>query len=764
MATETRVLTNLTAGEKASFERLNAQLCVFNGYDKPRYFDKTGRAGYLGLEDWTDSSFKLTGVAAVTGTLGENKWFSVVAVPVDTSYSDVNGRNRQGNPTTASNAVQAVGSGQKITWTLTLAHPQNTLNDTPVASADKVDLYCSQASPSATLAETGTKYFIGQINNTLGATLEMTADPTTSVDAAETDNFQPPTLRHAVALNDRIFGIVGVREARGQIKWDTAAARFEGQSFGPFTISSIADQGNDIWRYSFSGSPDLSSVTTSMRMSCTGATSSDNDVSLATVVTVSDASDYLDVRNPDGVAQAGAAGTCTAYDSFIADGFIGAKFKFENDGIAQEYTIATLDVDGQYFTASEGAYNGAIAADTFTDFEITTSDKKLWWSKVDDPNSWPTLNVIQFEEDLTAVSTAGEYLAVFSLTSVYIVNPRNPVEFRKTLSPVGTPARFSPVHTENGVYFYDGNRFRVFDGRTSSEFTSRRVDQFLKDTNDTLASTVHGTYIPSSRSIRWFISYVDSATLNYWVEYSLSTGFWWFGRGMDVSCSTVIEEPTTGETVLYTGTSARYADRGFINKWADSLTDGQDAATTTIWGTITNIIDSANQLSFSIDNTLAVSTNDIGTPFQAINSTGTRDIGGVIETIVDNGAGNYTITYHDDFDLSAVIVGDWIILGVPSFRWGIKWFDFDSPQYSHELKEIQIHVTPGAFTWGLVDFYTDYSPTPNKTVAFSFASGETKRVVRYHGARGHQVGYKVRAWSQGEFEIKDKVIVHRAIV
>ena len=888
MATEQKVITNLTAGQKAVFPRLNKQVCVFNGYDKPRYFDKNGRAGYLGLEAWTDDSFKLTGVAGVTGTLGNGKFFSCVAVPIDTRYSDVNGRYRMGNPTVASDAVEATSEGQQITWTLPLAHTQSSSNiyssafltgggsatavigtwtvvndgsfnitidgtvrsvtaldfsadtdmdeiastiqagiraltakyetvtwstdhfivssgdtsddsaitvtsaqgagtdisgaggtpfmDSEVGNgvvtnaltdveADTVYLYCSQASPSAELAETGTKYFIGSVDNVAGETLEMTADPTTSVSAVETNNFQPPTFSYSVVMNDRIFGIVGETEARGQIQWSSTNTQFEGKSYGAFVISSITDQGNDIWRYTFSGTPDLSDIAGGMRMTCASATDSDNDVELTTVWDVSDASDYIDVRNDEGVAQGGAGGLCNVFETYIGEGFSGANFRFEADGVAQDYIVDEVDYENQTFTVVETTYNGLISSDTFTDFVITTHDKRLWYSKLDDPNTYPATNTLQFEEELTGLSTAGEQLAVFSLTSVYIVNPRNPLEYRKTHSPVGTPAKFSTVPTENGVYFFDGTKFRLFDGYNSTEFTSRRVARFMEGLNPALKHLVHGIYIPSERVVKWFVPYGSTtATMNYWVEYHLNSGFWWYGRSVDATFSTVIEEPTSGETVLYTGSSARYTDKGFVNKWFDSDVDGLDSTTTTIWGTVTNVVDASNQLSFSVGAGLVISTNDIGVPCQVIDSGGTRDILCVVETIVDNGGGNYTITYHDDFDLSSVVVGDWVVLGSPAFTYGIKWMDFGSPQYLHELKEIHLDATAGDYTWGLVDFYTDYDPSSKKTVAFSFASGETKRVVRFHGQRGYQVGFKIRAWSQGKFEVKDIVSVHRTIV
>lgn len=886
MATETQVLTNLTPNIKGCFVRLASQMCFFNGYDKPRYFDRQGRAGYLGLEDWSDSSYTPTGAASAGGGLTENLYFSCVAVPVDTRYPDNLGNYRRGNPTSAATAVQTTAANRTITWTVPLAHPQTSLNvyspayltgdtgaqsipatwaavtngefaitidgvarnitgidftgdatmadvaatiqarvravtgsfetvtwstnhfiissvDTTSASAitvtsavsggsgtdisgaggsdwmdadagngvvtaagfdkeaNQIWLYCSQGSPTAQLAQDGQKYFIGIISsNTAGQTLAMTSDPSTSANAVELDNYQPPTIRFATAMQDRIFGIVGITETRGQMKWDSANSRFQGRTYGAYTISGIASQGNDIWRVSFSGSPDLSSITVNMRLSISGCSVAGNNINLAIITAISDASDYIDIRNPSGSAS-GTFGTATVYSTYISDGMSGYKFRFENDGVNQIYTIDAVTVNSQYFTVEESGYNGAKTADTYYDFLIETSDRKLWFSKPDDPNSWPTENTVNFEEDLTAVSPAGEYLAVFSRNSIYTVNPRDPADFRKTQAPVGTFAPFSVVHTENGVYFFDGRTIRLFNGLQAPDAARRKVRVIMEGINETIADRVHAVFLPHEQSIRWYIPYGDdTSTNNYYVQYNVNTGFWWIGRCIDITTAVVLTDESTGEQSLFTGTSARYADKGYLLQNDTQETDGNDAATTQVFGTVSAI--AGSQIIFTVASG-AVSTNEVGTPFNVFAPSGTRDIVGIIKTIVDNGGGSYTITAHSDFDLSTVQTGDWISIGLATFRWGVKWHDFGSPQFKHELKEIHLHFTPADYIYGIVDFYTDFATTPDKSVPFTITTGNTKAVVRNHGKRGYQVGFRIRMWSEDPTEIRDMMIIHKTI-
>ena len=884
MATEKKVLKNLTQGVTGSFARLNRQMCFANGYEKPRYFDRQGKAGVLGLQAWTDSSYTITGAASAGGSMTADLYFSCVAIPVDTIYPDSFGDYRRGTPTAASAGTLTSSVNKTVTFTVPLAHPQRSLNiysgaeltggsgaesnfaawaavangrfaitidgtarnvevnftgATSMANvaakiqtairaltskyesvtwstdhfvirssltggtgtitvtstyaggtdisgagasdwldcdtgngtvtntaldyeADQVWFFCSQGQATAALAQTATKYYVGQASNISGANVVLTEDPSTLNDALELDNIQPPTFRRIIALQDRIWGIVGVTEARGTATWDSANTRFQGKTYGAFTISSIVDQGSGVWRISFSGSPDLSAVTTSMNLSISGNSSSGNNVSHAIVKTVSDSSDYIDIYNEDGVAT-GASGTATVYATYFADGFGGAKFRFDDDGVNQIYTVATVDVANQRFTIEESEYNGAKTAGTYYAFFMDTYDRTLWWSKVDDPNSYPTENSMQFEENLTALSSSGEYLVVFGRESIYIVNPRNPSEFRKTNAPIGTNSPMSVVPSENGVYFYDGKTIRLFDGLQANDITRRRVADILSNVTDGLEHNVYGIYIPNEQSIRWYIPVNSSVVNNYYVQYNLTTGFWWIGHCGDVTCASVLLDETDGSVELYTASSSRHSGAGRIRKHdGSSELDGTDAGTTYYFGTVQSV-DTVNRIiGFSIA-TGTVSTDEVGTPFTVFATGGVRDINGVISSITDDGGGNYSIGYHADFDFSTAQAGDNITIGIIPFIWGIKWDDFGSPQYKHELKEVHIHFTPTAYLYGIVDFYTDYSSTPNKSVSFT-VTNDSKSVIRYHGERGYQIGHRIRIWSYDQVEIRDIVLMHRTIV
>lgn len=885
MAVDTKVLEHLATNIRGSFARLNHQMVFANGYNRPRYFDRQGKAGYLGLEGWTAAEYTPTGVASAGGSLTEGLYYSCVAIPVDTHYADSFGNYRRGTPTTASAGVLTTAANKTITWTIPLAHPQLSLNMytgatltggtnaqsnfatwgsvvdghfaitidgtarnitvdfTGVASmddvaakiqsairaatsryetvvwatnrfiirssltssesaitvtstyaggtdisgagasdwmdcdaghgvvtaasknyeADEVWLYCSQGQTTPELAQAAAKYYIGKVNNAAMSTFVLSVDPSPLNDAVETDNLPPPTLRHIVSLQDRLWGIVGITESRGTVKWNPLTSRFEGKTYGPFTITAITSQGNDVWRVAFSGSPDLSEVTMQMRMSVSGCSVPGNNITLATIVSISDTGDYIDIRNENG-ASTGTFGTGTVYSTHFADGMVDMKFRFEMDGVNQLYSIASVDPDGQTFTVAETTYNGTKTPGEFYNFFIEGSDRTLWWSKVDDPNSWPTENTMQFEDDLTAISPSGEYLVVFSREHIFIVNPRNPTEFRKTNSPIGTYSPFSLVPSENGVYFFDGTTIRLFDGLQSNDITRRRVKDILDNVNKAVLDRVHGIYLPEEQCIRWYIPVGSSVTNNYYVQYNVPTGFWWIGQCMDCTCAMIMPDVTDGSVDLYTGTSARYASKGFILKHDRTKElDGTDPATTYYFGTVQTVDTTLREITFSVA-TGAVSTNEVGTPFTVFAYGGTRDLNAVIGSIFDNGGGVYTIGYHSDFDFSTAQAGDTVAIGIIPFVWGVKWDDFGSPQYKHELKEIHLHFTPTSYIYGIVDFYTDFKDTPDKSVSFTVQNGESKAVIRNHGKRGYQVGVRIRIWSYDAVEIRDQVWIHKTIV
>jgi len=877
---ELKVLERLAIGQRGSFARLNKQMCFVNGYNKPRYFDRQGKAGLLGLSEWTDSSYQLTAVLNDAGSLPEGKYYSCVAVPVDTRYPDSLGNFRRGTPTSPSTAVLTTSTKKSITFTLPLAHPQRSLNVytpafltggtntqsnpsvwksitngrfgitidgvlrnvsidfsgvstmTDVAQkiqnairaltekyenvvwdtnrfvfyssstdsnssigytvyygggtsiygsgwidgasgsatitekslsyeADKVWLYCSQGQSSALLAENSAKYFIGIVDNVAGATFTLSEDVATANDAVEFDNLPPPTFSHIIALQNRIWGICGTREARGQVKWSSSDSKFIGKTYGSYTISSITSLGNDIFRLTFSGSPDLSEITTGYRATVSGCSVSGNNVILAPIVAVG--SNYIDIRNEKG-SSSGTFGSAVIYTTFFEDGFEGMTFRFENDGVNQIYHIKSVDVDNQAFIVEEDGYNGVIPADTFSNFFIENFDRTLWFSKADDPNSYPSENTLQFEEDLTALAAGGEYLVVFSRESVFIVNPRVPSEFRKSNSPIGTNAPYSVISAENGVYFYDGKTIRIFDGLQSVDITRRKVRQVLERVNKAVADRITAVYIPTEQSIRWYLPLDNSVVNNYYVQYNVNTGFWWIGQCIDCTCATVLKDETTGEEFLYTGSSARYSNIGFINKYIPKrYLDGVSDSTTYYFGVV-DFIDDDNKTLTVYSSGMAISENEIGVPFYVFAGNGVRDLTGVVRTIVDNGGGYYTITYHNDFNLSSAQIGDMFAIGVIPFIWGIKWLDFGSPQYKHELKEVHLHFSPTSYIYGIVDFYTDFSDTPDKSVSFVVNQNETKVVVRNHGKRGYQVGFRIRAWSYDIIEIRDIVVIHKTIV
>jgi len=92
---------------------------------------------------------------------------------------------------------------------------------------------------------------------------------------------------------------------------NTTVGRLRVQSL---TVSSITRPGGNTTRFNFSGSPDLSTVVVGdflHRKSCTNALNNGRDV----ITAVSDGSDYIEITDADGVAQAGVAGECAvSYD------------------------------------------------------------------------------------------------------------------------------------------------------------------------------------------------------------------------------------------------------------------------------------------------------------------------------------------------------------------------------------------------------------------------------------------------------------------
>lgn len=102
-------------------------------------------------------------------------------------------------------------------------------------------------------------------------------------------------------------------------------------------IDSIANVSGDTWRITFSNTADLSRVSKACTIKVSGATSDNNNGEYA-VVGFNDGSNYVDVVNANGVAQATAAGSVIIYPPLQTSSvvFLGGSITIDSYDVEDE--------------------------------------------------------------------------------------------------------------------------------------------------------------------------------------------------------------------------------------------------------------------------------------------------------------------------------------------------------------------------------------------------------------------------------------------
>jgi hypothetical protein len=97
-------------------------------------------------------------------------------------------------------------------------------------------------------------------------------------------------------------------------------------------------------------------------------------------------------------------------------------------------------------------------------------------------------------------------------------------------------------------------------------------------------------------------------------------------------------------------------------------------------------------------------------------------------------------------------VGDLLFAGYIPFDYGIKWTDFSSPQYRHQVRNIQIDLEN--MTGKLyVDHFLDMNETPVATNEYDVTPADTKITVPFRMGKCYKYGFRLRGVSSTQLKI-----------
>jgi len=221
------MINDMTAGKK-SIDGLNRHVCIFNGYDTPRYIlPDLDQAGELGVLDWGGVWTAPQQTATPAGSLTVENYYSIIVVPVNTDISVAGtplygGASKEAIPVTGSNGYTfSIPTDQANTAT-------GVTSNISVESGVKYQIlskFCTQRliySAEGSDAESclaGPYYLAGVVEDMSTATYDL-LNHSPAADVWDSNYFQPPTAKTCREVRGVLFAGGGIEETRGKARVD----------------------------------------------------------------------------------------------------------------------------------------------------------------------------------------------------------------------------------------------------------------------------------------------------------------------------------------------------------------------------------------------------------------------------------------------------------------------------------------------------------------------------------------------------------------
>jgi hypothetical protein len=306
------------------------------------------------------------------------------------------------------------------------------------------------------------------------------------------------------------------------------------------------------------------------------------------------------------------------------------------------------------------------------------------------------------------------------------------------------PAQFSIVKGEKLVAFYDGTGISVTDGVTATSVTSYKAKEYLANINKAYEQNIVGVYDRENRRFEFVFPMGDETQNNYGLYVTEDTwNCYPFSRP---DCNFMWTNYDSGNLRVYHGTSGELTDgNGSVWKHSGELDGTQTAALT-----ITAIAGQKITASAAAEVTLAV--GDTLTIYPVVSGEAYKEL--IIESSTQVGTDPilYDITGNSLYDLTAYEAGDLLFAGYIPFDYGIKWTDFSSPQYRHQVRNIQIDLEN--MTGKLyVDHFLDMNETAVATNEYDVTPADTKITVPFRMGKCYKYGFRLRGVSSTQLKI-----------
>jgi len=409
----------------------------------------------------------------------------------------------------------------------------------------------------------------------------------------------------------------------------------------------------------------------------------------------------------------------TINTTLLYDGIIGWSFKCMSDssggvnGAGMYYANYVNSNTLQLVNASGVAmnYNGGLSGAGQT-FMLYLPGNVLRWSKFGEPESWPSLNLVNLEGDITGISEVPNlpYLVVctdepsiwmFDLTLVGTDSFKQTK--RKISSEYSVSSHYSLCPVDGKLRGIDIQRKCIIetDGVSVRDLTKLIIPDIWKylDNSEAHIKNWYCVYDQAQHIFGAFVGFHHShRIIDFCIGQNTITGGWFFNFEKDLLCAARYLDPITGEQMVLGGTQG--------------LPNGTGALWGRIWcpGVWDEWVPSASLRSGNITGATATTiTVDVSAGVNLYTGPGALNGRWVLVTNAD---GEYAQLAYIQSNTADQIVIDSVVNGISSIqfspvpdntwkfyigmiemRWGPKRFDFSDPDLDKKTLEVQLVVS-----------------------------------------------------------------------
>ena len=627
-------------------------------------------------------------------------------------------------------------------------------------------IYVAQMA-AATDVLTANYYLSATILNNTATTHEVTsfAESATIWDFSA-GYLQPPNANCCAMVSNILFCGGGIKsEATGTVAYlDTEETAQATATANEYIATSIVDDD-----YTAAGTARIMRLTLGSELTpfanayvgsyvtITSAEDTGNNIANARVLQVAADGTWIEILNNTGVANADdeavlitltpnvIVGTSTIFSEGMKD----AGFSITADADAA-YTIAWVDPVAQILGLAQKYDGSAVAASTLA--YTIRSDYSIYYSDSVNPHRFRGGNIISIGDSITGLSSIGDNLIAFCSNSVW----RIPIESLGSTpvllsNNVRCPAQFSIVKGERLLLFYDGTGFSVTDGVTVQSVTAYKAASYLANINKTYESQIFGAYDREKKRFEFVMPMGAESKNNYGIH--ITEGSWSCFPFSRPDCAALWDSIYDGDSVIYHGTGGTAVASGNGTIWRhEGATDGTAStnaylfAVASVSGQTLNITSADGDTDLAIGDIVTIWPSTSGGEYrQAIVKT-------VTKTSTDPAPVTYALVFDAQYSISDLVEGDVVAYGLIPFDYGIKWDDFSSPQYLHQVRTVQVEIE-GMYGIIEIDHFYDMNTDPVGTTSVSVLPGAAKLNFPCRGGKGYKYGFRLRGMSLTQFKI-----------